>query len=131
MYKFLCIVFCVLCVAACKEKDLRSSDDPAAQANATVATDSSTEELEIPGSEAYQLVCATCHETGKFGAPLTGDADAWSGRSPHWEAVLFEHAKGGYMDMPAKGGRTELSDRSVVAAAEYMLSITYPDRPPN
>ena len=87
--------------------------------------------LEISGVDAYQKVCASCHESGLNGAPVTGDADAWSDRSMHWEAVLFDHAKRGYMDMPAKGGNPELSDRSVVAAAEYMLSITFPDRPPN
>ena len=131
MYKFLCIAVCVLCVAGCKEKGVKSADEPAAQLDATVAANASMEELEIPGSEAYKLVCAACHETGKNGAPRMGDADAWSGRSSHWEAVLFEHAKSGFMEMPAKGGKIELSDRSVVAAAEYMLSITFPDRPPN
>ncbi len=129
MYKILCVAICGLCMVACKEDSAVSAG--AAGTQPDMAAAASGEELEIPGGEAYQMVCASCHETGQHGAPRTGDADAWSGRSPHWEAVLFEHAKGGYMEMPAKGGKTELSDRSVVAAAEYMLSITYPDRPPN
>jgi cytochrome c5 len=131
MVKILYLVVCGLCIAGCKENGAESAAEPAARMDATTSVDAATTELEIPGVEAYQLVCASCHETGLNGAPMTGDTDAWSGRSSHWEAVLFEHAKGGYMDMPAKGGKTELSDRSVVAAAEYMLSITYPDRPPN
>jgi cytochrome c5 len=85
----------------------------------------------IEGMVAYERACADCHESGKDGAPVTGDADAWRGRSSLWQAVLFEHAKAGYFDMPAKGNAGELSDEVVEAAAEYMLSLTHPDRPPD
>jgi cytochrome c5 len=46
-----------------------------------------------------------------------------------WQAVLFNHAKAGYLDMPEKGGAAELSDEAVEAAAEYMLSLTFPELP--
>lgn len=85
--------------------------------------------VQLTGKQAYERVCAACHEEGVDGAPRTGDRDAWSGRSWLWEAVLFEHAKQGYMNMPAKGGDESLDDATVEMAAEYMLSKTFPDAP--
>lgn len=83
-------------------------------------------ELTEAGLAAYQQVCAECHETGKKGAPLTGQPEYWAGRSRLWQAVLFRHAEQGYLGMPARGGEDALSDREVQAAAEYMLSVTHP-----
>lgn len=80
---------------------------------------------------AYDIACSRCHDSATSGAPLTGDQNAWKYRSPMWEAVLAEHATSGYMDMPAMGGSTELTDRDVTRALEYMMSITYPERPPD
>lgn len=85
------------------------------------------ETVQLTGKEAYDLVCAGCHEEGIDGAPRTGDREAWAGRSWLWEAVLFEHAKEGYMDMPARGGEASLDDTTVEMAAEYMLLRTHPD----
>lgn len=81
------------------------------------------------GKETYERSCASCHDEGVHGAPAIGDRDAWAGRSPLWSAVLLEHAKSGYLDMPAKGGDPELTDHAVEAAGEYMLSKTFPELP--
>ena len=78
---------------------------------------------------ACQQACADAHETGKNDAPRTGDPAAWADRSALWEAVLFEHAKKGYFDMPAHGLDGRFSDEEISAAAQYMLEITHPDRP--
>ncbi len=78
---------------------------------------------------AYERACAACHEEGLNGAPAVGDREAWAGRSSLWVAVLEEHAKEGYLDMPARGGDPAISDCEVAAATEYMLSLTHPDRP--
>lgn len=83
----------------------------------------------IDGEQAYQEHCAACHETGMLGAPREGEPEDWEGRSDLWQAVLMDHAKTGYFDMPARGGKSELPDDVVNAAAEYMLEITFPDRP--
>lgn len=83
------------------------------------------------GAHAYEVVCARCHEEGTDGAPKTGDAEAWAGRSPLWEAVLFEHAKKGYNEMPAKGGEEWLEDDMVEKAAEYMLRQVHQAPPPD
>ena len=79
------------------------------------------------GQQAYAAICAGCHEEGLDGAPRTGDREAWDKRSRLWEAVLFEHANNGYYEMPAKGGDESLDDVTVARAAEYMLTLTYPD----
>lgn len=84
--------------------------------------------LEI-GRETYNWACAACHDEGKDNAPRIGDRETWSKRSQLWTAVLLEHAKQGYLDMPAKGGHPYLSDRAVEAAGEYMLSRTFPEKP--
>ena len=81
------------------------------------------------GEAAYSEFCAGCHETGMLGAPVAGDAGDWASRSQLWDAVLLDHAITGYLEMPARGGRTELPDHVVKAAAEYMLRMTYPDLP--
>lgn len=81
------------------------------------------------GRETYKFACASCHDKGKDAAPVIGDRESWSNRSPLWSAVLFEHAKNGYMDMPAGGGHPELTERAVEAAGEYMLSETFPELP--
>lgn len=81
------------------------------------------------GEDVYQWACAACHDEGTGGAPKTGDPDSWVNRSPLWSAVLLEHARQGYMEMPARGGHAYLSDRAVQAAGEYMLGVTFPDKP--
>ena len=86
--------------------------------------------VQLTGKQAYDRVCASCHDEGVDGAPKIGDQEAWAGRSWLWEAVLFEHAKDGYLEMPAKGGEESLDDATVEMAAEYMLTKTFPDAPP-
>ena len=83
----------------------------------------------INGEAAYNEHCAGCHEQGMFGAPREGEPRDWESRSSLWQAVLMEHAKEGYFDMPARGGKTNLPDEVVNAAAEYMLEMTFSDRP--
>jgi cytochrome c5 len=83
----------------------------------------------IDGKAAYAEHCAGCHETGMLGAPREGQPQEWQGRSTLWQGVLMEHAKTGYFEMPARGGKTHLADDVVDAAAEYMLEHTFQDRP--
>mgnify|MGYP001824810819 CR=1 FL=1 len=97
-----------------------NSGEPQVDATASTAVD---------GEKAYIEHCAGCHETGLLGAPREGEPNDWEGRSNLWQAVLMDHAKTGYFDMPARGGKSELPDEVVHAAAEYMLEITFPDRP--
>ncbi len=80
------------------------------------------------GEAIYRFACARCHDHGEGGAPVIGDADSWQPRSNLWEAVLLEHADQGYLAMPASGGDSRLTDYDVEVAAEYILSVTFPER---
>ena len=81
------------------------------------------------GQETYEQACASCHDDGRDGAPRTGVREDWEDRSKMWQAVLFNHAKAGYLNMPGKGGQPDLSDEAVEAASEYMLGLTFPELP--
>jgi cytochrome c5 len=81
------------------------------------------------GETTYASACASCHDAGEAGAPRTGVREDWSERSDLWQAVLFNHAKAGYLEMPGKGGQPELTDEAVEAATEYMLGLTFPELP--
>ena len=102
---------------------------PSAEVSPTPFPLPSSDELRAAGRDAYERVCARCHEMGLDGAPVTGNADDWQERSKLWQAVLVEHVKQGYLEMPARGGDPELSDVQLNAAAEYMLGITHPELP--
>jgi cytochrome c5 len=81
---------------------------------------------DLPGEQVYQQVCTACHGAGVAGAPKTGDKAAWAPRLAQGADVLHKHAiegfqgKAGYM--PPKGGRVDLSDKSVMNAVDYLIS---------
>jgi len=81
------------------------------------------------GLKAYSERCASCHDSGIKGAPRTHEPQDWENRSSLWDSVLLEHAKKGYLEMPARGGEENMSDYDVDVAAEYMLNISHPDLP--
>jgi cytochrome c5 len=119
----------VLLAAACS----RDGGEPAAAAGDSappreIGADW-REDRQALGQSTYEAVCAGCHENGENGAPRTGRREDWADRSDMWQAVLFNHAKSGYLDMPGKGGAPGLTDEAVEAAAEYMLSLTFPELP--
>ena len=104
------------------------ANDPANRAERDAGPLSVGEPAAVDGASAYRDYCASCHETGMLGAPIVGDTSEWAGRSQLWDAVLFDHALTGYLEMPARGGRMDLPDDIVKAATEYMLEVTFPDR---
>lgn len=81
------------------------------------------------GQQTYEQVCSRCHAEGLDGAPSVGDRAAWDDRPMQWEAVLFEHARDGFGEMPARGGEPMLDESAVTKAAEYMMSLIYPELP--
>ena len=121
MPRVLMILSLAIVLAACQQAD---RNEPAAS-----STDEQGRPVHVTPAVAYEHACSDCHDTGKNGAPRTGDPSAWAGRSALWEAVLFEHAKKGYFNMPAHGLDGRFSDEEIAAAAQYMLEITHPDRP--
>jgi len=104
---------------------------PGEEAEAAVPTVETTTEPEpvaaaMSGPQVYNAACIACHSTGVGGAPILGDAAQWASRIAQGSAVLNQHAIEGYTGsagyMPAKGGRTDLSDDEVAGAVEYMVS---------
>ena len=79
-----------------------------------------------PGEQVYQQVCTACHGAAVAGAPRTGDKVAWAPRIAQGIDVLHQHSLEGFQGkagyMPPKGGRTDLSDQSVMNAVDYLVS---------
>jgi cytochrome c5 len=101
----------------------------AGQDNSALAPEASTPTVaaeDLPGETVYNQACVACHGAGIAGAPKMGDKAAWVPRLAQGADTLHLHAiqgfqgKGGYM--PPKGGRTDLSDQSVINAVDYMIA---------
>lgn len=79
------------------------------------------------GPSLYEAACTACHGQGIGGAPKSGDKAAWAPRLAQGTAMLYKHAIEGYQGkagvMPAKGGRTDVSDELVQAAVDHMLGM--------
>jgi cytochrome c5 len=123
------IFFGLFCLFSCAAHGEASSSPALDGAVQKEAVNSWRERRLSYGKEVYEKVCASCHDEGKKGAPAIGDRQAWSERSPFWSAVLFEHSRVGYLNMPAKGDHPELTDQAIDAASEYLLSKTFPEMP--
>jgi cytochrome c5 len=80
---------------------------------------------ELAGDQVYSSACVACHGAGIAGAPKFGDKAAWSVRIAQGNATLYKHALEGFQGkagfMPAKGGRTDLADKSVQNAVDHMV----------
>lgn len=70
----------------------------------------------------FKTICAACHATGVMGAPKFGNKDDWKPRIAKGKATLYKHALHGFKSMPAKGGHADLSDDTVKAVVDYMVS---------
>ena len=81
---------------------------------------------DLPGDTVYNQACVACHGAGIAGAPKLGDAAAWAARIAQGPDTLRTHALQGFQGkagyMPPKGGRTDLSDQSVINAVDYMVA---------
>jgi len=97
----------------------------AAQAATEEAAGSQQQQVAFEGSTdgemIYNNVCQACHMSGAAGAPQLVAAQ-WTDRLPQGEDTLVQHAINGIGTMPAKGGRSDLTDEQVRASVEYMLA---------
>jgi cytochrome c5 len=79
------------------------------------------------GADVYEGACKACHGLGIAGAPKAGDAAAWGSRISKGKAILYEHAIKGFTGtagaMPAKGGRTDVSDDLIKAAVDHIVAM--------
>ncbi len=79
-----------------------------------------------PGAELVKANCKVCHAQGINGAPIIGNRKMWSPRLEQGQEVLVQHAIEGFGLMPAKGGKTHLSDEEIAIAVDYMVSQVAP-----
>jgi cytochrome c5 len=79
----------------------------------------------LTGPQVYNAACLACHGGGIGGAPTTGDKAAWAPRIAQGMDTLQKNALEGLQGsagfMPAKGGRSDLSDGEIIAAVEYLV----------
>jgi cytochrome c5 len=99
---------------------------PEAATSAAPAAGAASSATADTGEHVFNTVCTACHGMGIAGAPKVGDKTAWDPRIAQGDDVLYKHAIAGFTGksgtMPAKGGRSDLSDADVKAAVDYMVS---------
>ena len=99
-----------------------SSLAPPAAAPAVAATAAA----DLTGEQIYNQACVACHGAGVAGAPKFGDKAAWAPRIAQGMDTLHKHALQGFQGkagyMPPKGGRTDLSDQSVMNGVDYIVA---------
>jgi cytochrome c5 len=122
MSRYVLLILPVLVLFGCAQEDA-TEPSPAKPVSEEIMSSLSA------GQQTYEQACARCHAEGLDGVPKVGDRAAWDDRSMQWEAVLFEHARNGFGEMPARGGEPMLDESAVSKAAEYMMSLTYPELP--
>ena len=100
-------------------------DNSALEAPAPEATVAAAD---LPGDTVYNQACVACHGAGIAGAPKLGDVAAWAPRLAQGVDTLHAHALQGFQGkagyMPPKGGRTDLSDQSVINAVDYIIAAS-------
>jgi cytochrome c5 len=83
---------------------------------------------DLTGEQAYNQACVACHGAGVAGAPKLGDKAAWAPRIAQGMDILHAHALQGYQGkagyMPPKGGRTDLSDQTIVNGVDYIVAAS-------
>ena len=106
---------------AAKDDSVRRAGAAAPAAPAPVASPAV-----LTGEQVYNTTCVACHGAGVAGAPKFGDKEAWAPRITQGPAVLHKHALEGFQGksgvMPAKGGRSDLADQSIVNGVDYMVN---------
>ena len=74
--------------------------------------------------------CIECHGTGKLHSPRIGDREDWVKRASKGLDALVIGAIRGHTNMPARGGRPDLTDSEFKAAIFYMFTktVSAPDK---
>ncbi len=103
------ILFAILMLQSCSETISNSED---------VVVNMPTE-----GEKIVNANCVVCHSQGINGAPILGNQKMWAPRIIQGVPVLVEHAINGYELMPAKGGKTHLTDEQIELAVNHMVSL--------
>lgn len=80
----------------------------------------------LSGEAIYDSACSVCHSMALAGAPALDDS-SWGVRLEQGLEVVQDHVINGYQGdagiMPAKGGRTDLSDAEILSALDHLLNL--------
>ena len=98
-----------LALAACGSKS------PTAPTKPTAASPADPKLAKI-----YDQTCKACHSNPASGAPLAGDAKAWTPRTAQGMDVLMQHAINGYKGMPPLGSCMDCSEDELRALIKFM-----------
>jgi len=105
---------------------IAGQDNTALAPPAAAAAVAVTAAADLTGEQAYNQACVACHGAGVAGAPKLGDKVAWAPRIAQGMDTLHTHALQGFQGkagyMPPKGGRTDLSDQSIVNGVDYIVA---------
>ena len=107
---------------------IAGQDNSALAPPAAAAAVAVTAAADLTGEQVYNQACVACHGAGVAGAPKFGDKAAWAPRIAQGMDTLHAHALQGYQGkagyMPPKGGRTDLSDQSIVNSVDYIIAAS-------
>jgi cytochrome c5 len=74
------------------------------------------------GAATYKLVCSSCHEAAAAGAPKLEDKAQWKPRIAQGMDALYASTLDGKCELFVKDLRIDLSDETIKAAVDYMVS---------
>ncbi|MFN2275466.1 MAG: c-type cytochrome [Anaerolineales bacterium] len=111
------------CMENCKDPaSIKILSEPSLETLQVDETEAVAEAVAMTvGEKVYQQACQMCHEAGVAGAPMTGNAAAWTDRIAKGRDKLVENAINGIGVMPPKGGQSQLSDEDVAAAVDFLI----------
>jgi len=72
--------------------------------------------------DTYESSCKVCHATGIGNAPKLANQEDWAKRLKQGKDAIYANTLNGLNEMPAKGGRSDLSEDRLKAVVDYMLS---------
>ena len=128
---FLLVGLLASCSDSTTEVKAKNEEPPPFEPLDVASLPEMTDPILARGRVVYLEACDRCHRIGKAGAPRTGERDAWSARIDPGLEVLVERAINGFEspkgnEMPARGGKDELSDDDVTAAVKFMVHLVPP-----
>ncbi|MWV11904.1 cytochrome c5 family protein [Pseudomonas sp. R-28-1W-6] len=74
-------------------------------------------------AQLYGASCRQCHANPAAGAPLTGDAVAWTPRLAKGLDTLLEHSINGFQGMPPMGLCMQCTEQEFRALIEFMAAV--------
>jgi len=73
------------------------------------------------GEKIYNESCSACHANAAIGAPVVGDAEAWSEVMKKGLDAVYENGINGINGMPPKGG-ADISDELMKKTIDFMIN---------